>query len=65
MRPFMQRKIDAMHAEIERLVAVEKAWHDKKNPDENKMWRHVSHARIEVAAWTPRMRENCQLQGTP
>lgn len=63
MRPFMQRKIDALHAEIERLVAVEKAWHDKHHPDENKMWRQVEHAAIEVDAWPRRMRRGVQLQG--
>ena len=64
MRPFMQKRIDKLHAEIARIVATEKAWHDRKHPDENKLWRSVSHAQIEVAAWSPQQRKGAQLQGS-
>lgn len=63
MRAATQRRIDALHVEIARLVKMEQAYHDKKHPDDNKLWRNVAHAQIEVAAWPPGMRNDFQLQG--
>jgi hypothetical protein len=65
MRSFVQKRIDALHAEIARLVKLEKDYHDRKHPEDNSMWRHVAHAQIEVAAWPPERRKNAQLEGTP
>jgi hypothetical protein len=60
MRAFMQKRIDALHAEIERLVQIEKAWHRKHHPDDNTLWRHVAETKIEVEAWPPKRREQAR-----
>jgi hypothetical protein len=63
MRPQTQRRIDALHAEIERLVQMEKDYHRRKQPGMSQLHRDIEEARIDVAAWSPRMRRNCVLEG--
>lgn len=63
MRPQTQRRIDALHAEIERLVQMEKNYRRRKNPGLNDLLRGIEEARIEVASWNPRMRRGCILEG--
>lgn len=58
MRKTTQRKIDALHAQIAELIEREKRYHDRKNPGENSLWRHVSHTKIEMAAYSPGHRAN-------
>ncbi len=62
MRPFMQKRIDALHAEIARLVGVEKAWSRKQHPgDRFSLFHQIEDAKIEVSAWSPRQRENAGI----
>lgn len=56
MRPQTQRRIDALHAEIARLVEMEKKYSRKKEPELNHLWRQVADTKIEVAAWSPNLK---------
>lgn len=47
MRESTAKKIDALHAEIERLTAAELAHHDKQHPQQDDFLRHIAHVRIE------------------
>lgn len=58
IRPFMQRRIDALHAEIARLVQVEKAWNFRTFPEPSNTMRQVTACRIDVAAWEPNRKRN-------
>ena len=58
MRPATQRKIDALHAQISRLIELEKRYHDKMNPEQNTLWRSISHTKIEMAKHCPEHRAN-------
>lgn len=49
MRPATLRKIDALHAQINNLIEREKRYYDKQHPDDNELWRHVAHTKIELA----------------
>ena len=60
-RKGVQSKIDALHAEINRLVENEKKYWDKKNPDVNSLQRSIIHTSIEVRAWSPTMRERYDI----
>lgn len=53
MRKETQRKIDALHAEIKALVEAEKAHHDVKTPNANRVLRHIAHNRIDLAGRSP------------
>lgn len=58
MRATTQRKIDALHAQIAELIEREKRYRDRKNPDENSLWRTVAHAKIDMARHCPDHRAN-------
>lgn len=57
MRAATRRKIDACHAEIARLVEMEKAHHDRTHPGEAGFLRHINHCKIEFAAESPQHRD--------
>ena len=56
LRAKTQASIDALHAQIEALVAAEKAHHDAKHPGENSLLRQIAHTSIDVAARSARDR---------
>jgi len=64
MRTNTQRRIDALHAEIDRLVKMELAWARKKEPELNEFQFQFVAARIECAAWAPRVREEARTTST-
>lgn len=69
MRPKTQRKIDALHAQIAKLITLEKLYHDSTHLGENKLWNHVAHTRIGRARFSPGDREQMRyavaaLRGT-
>ena len=53
MRPQTQRRIDALHAEIERLIDMEKRYHVGKFPNENSLWRYVNETRLAMYRHCP------------
>lgn len=57
MRPFMQRRIDALHAEIDRLKQVEKDYVRRKSPGLNEFQLGFKDAGIDVDAWHPTQRK--------
>lgn len=61
MRPTAQRKIDALHAQIAELINAEKRHHDKTHPNENALWRHAEHTRLEMARHCPADREQMRV----
>lgn len=56
MRAATRAKIDACHAEIERLVEMEKAHHDRTHPGENDLIKSINHCKIEFTAHSPQTR---------
>ena len=60
IRPFMQRRIDTLHAEIARLVGVEKAYRDRAAPEKNALMLQIRDCRIDVSAMSPEMRRTCR-----
>jgi hypothetical protein len=53
LRAETRASIDALHAQIEALVAAEKAHHDATHPGEHSLHRQIAHTRIDVAARSP------------
>lgn len=58
MRAQTQRRIDALHAEIARLVEMEKAYVRRTEPELTDLLLSVRENSISVAAWSPTMRAN-------
>lgn len=58
MRPATQRKIDALHAQISRLIELEKRYHDKMNPEQNTFGAQYHNIKIEMAKHCPEHRAN-------
>lgn len=56
MRATTRAKIDACHAEIARLIEMEKAHHDETHPDENEFIKSINHCKIEYVANSPEHR---------
>lgn len=53
MRESTRKKIDALHAEIQKLIEAEKAHYDKKNPDQRDFIQMIAHTKIEFHQHTP------------
>ncbi len=50
MRQATQAAIDALHSQIDALVAAEKAHHDSQHPGEDGLFRQIAHTKIEHQA---------------
>lgn len=63
IRPSTQKAIDKCHAEIKRLIEVERAWQKKNHPEAfaNSLWESISDASLEVASWNPEHRVNARM----
>ena len=53
MRPQTERKIEALHQEIARLITLEKRHHDRTHPRESWVQKAINHTRIEYMAESP------------
>jgi len=53
----MQKRIDALHKEIARLIEVEKKWEHKNNPQANDFLQHINDTRNEWFAHSPQWRD--------
>lgn len=62
MRSQTMDEIESLHAKIASLIEEEKRHHDAANPNENSLWRHINHTRIEFAAHSPSYRAAMQEQ---
>lgn len=56
MRSMIQRRIEALHVEIARLIEVEKRWQHKRQPASNDFIRHINDARVEIFRYPPDLR---------
>jgi len=60
MRQSTQKKIDALHKEIEILIREEKEYYDRMNPDQNNLLRTIAHTKIEFQANSPTVKRNAR-----
>lgn len=63
MRKATQKKIDSLHAEIARLIQMEKDYWDRKNPDANSLYQQIAHTQIEFGRHSPEIKSTFVLQG--
>lgn len=60
MRQSTQKKINALHNEIEKLIREEKEYHDCMNPEQDDLMRTIAHTKIEFQANSPSVKRNAR-----
>ena len=58
MRAATLKRIDAAHAEIQRLIEMEKAWELRTRPQGNEFLQSIADCKNEFLRYPPDMRRN-------
>lgn len=58
MRPQTEKRIEALHAEIARLIEMEKAWEQRTRPQANEFLQHIADTKNEWLRYPPDLRRN-------